>query len=574
MPCKKVIKRVFLALGFFLLINVKSFALTPLSNTTQTINPKADFAKLCKVWGLLKYHHPEVIKGKFNWDAELVKILPAYSTASSKTLQNVVLLNWIKGLGNVPATTAVPDSILSKARMKPDLAWIKNSGFSPALVELLTQISNYHVKEKQEYVDVRGEEGVYLFAFTKEDAYKTMEYPTLPYRLLAVYRFWNMIEYWSPYKDLIKKGWQNQLPSFIADAVNAQNEAMYIKAIQKMVGAIQDSHGVVIAKQAETIKGLWKMPFSIKFIEGKAVINTINPKYLSGVKLQEGALLNAVDGKAITKIFEENKAFVAASNEAIVEREIAKLLTRVQDSTTLISVTDLDGKIVEHTIKNRRYNAIAEQTIYEFPYQKDSAYFVLPSGVLYLNAGAVKASHVEGIKTLLKQGKVKGLVLDARQYPRSGSGNLVAILEQSLLPNKVDFAKFASVVLGYPGYFAFATPMSIGKKNPDHFKGKVAILVNEQTQSAAEFIAMAYQSVPNAIVVGSTTAGADGNVTTTFALPGGIFTTFTGLGVFYPDGRQTQQIGIVPTIKVKPTIDGFRKHKDEALERAVLALIN
>lgn len=573
MPYKKVIKTVLVALGFFLLINVNSFGVTPLSDTTKAINPKADFAKLCKVWGLLKYHHPEVIKGKFNWDEELVKILPAYSTAPSKTLQNVVLLNWIKGLGNVPVTTAVPDSILSKSRMKPDLAWIKNSGFSPALVSLLTQISNYHVKEKQEYIDVKGEEGVNFFAFTKEDAYKAMEYPTLPYRLLAVYRFWNMIEYWSPYKDLIKKGWQNQLPSFTADAVSAQNEAMYIKAIQKMIGTIQDSHAVVIAKQAENIKGLWRMPFTVKLIEGKAVINTINTKYLNGVKLQEGALLNTVNGKAVTKIFDENKAFVSASNEAIVDREIAKLLTRNKDSTALISVTDLDGKIVKHTIKNIKYNAIAEQTVYEFPYQKDSAYFVLPSGILYLNTGAVKASHVEAIKRLLKLEKVKGLILDARLYPRGGSGNLVAILEQSLLPHKVDFAKFASVVLGYPGYFAFAAPMSIGKDNPDHFKGKVAVLVNEQTQSAAEFIAMAYQAVPNAIVVGSTTAGADGNVVTTFALPGGIYTTFTGLGVFYPDGRQTQQTGIVPTIKVKPTIEGFRKHKDEALDRAVLELI-
>ena len=43
----------------------------------------------------------------------------------------------------------------------------------------------------------------------------------------------------------------------------------------------------------------------------------------------------------------------------------------------------------------------------------------------------------------------------------------------------------------------------------------------------------------------------------------------TGLGVYYPDGRQTQRIGIVPDIEVKPTIAGIRQKKDELLERAI-----
>ena len=119
-----------------------------------------------------------------------------------------------------------------------------------------------------------------------------------------------------------------------------------------------------------------------------------------------------------------------------------------------------------------------------------------------------------------------------------------------------------------PGYLTMVVGEKVGKKNNDYYKGKVIILVNEHTQSAAEYQAMAFKAAPGAKVIGSTTAGADGNVSSIF-LPGGIQTGISGLGVYYPDGRETQRIGIVPDIEVKPTIKGIKLKKDEVLEKAI-----
>jgi C-terminal processing protease CtpA/Prc len=83
---------------------------------------------------------------------------------------------------------------------------------------------------------------------------------------------------------------------------------------------------------------------------------------------------------------------------------------------------------------------------------------------------------------------------------------------------------------------------------------------------------MALRVAPNATVVGSTTAGADGNVSQ-FTLPGGINTMISGIGVYYPDGKETQQIGIIPDIMIKPTIKGIKQDRDELLEKAI-ELIN
>jgi hypothetical protein len=96
----------------------------------------------------------------------------------------------------------------------------------------------------------------------------------------------------------------------------------------------------------------------------------------------------------------------------------------------------------------------------------------------------------------------------------------------------------------------------------------VVILVDETTQSQAEYTTMAFRTAPGAIVIGSTTAGADGNVST-IPLPGGLSSLFSGLGTFYPDNRPTQRIGIIPDIVVQPTIAGIRAGRDELLEEAM-----
>ncbi len=79
---------------------------------------------------------------------------------------------------------------------------------------------------------------------------------------------------------------------------------------------------------------------------------------------------------------------------------------------------------------------------------------------------------------------------------------------------------------------------------------------------------MAFRAARGAIVVGSTTAGADGNVSP-FALPGGLSHHDQWYRRLLSRKAPTQRIGIVPNIEVKPTIAGIRAGRDEVLEEAV-----
>jgi C-terminal processing protease CtpA/Prc len=96
--------------------------------------------------------------------------------------------------------------------------------------------------------------------------------------------------------------------------------------------------------------------------------------------------------------------------------------------------------------------------------------------------------------------------------------------------------------------------------------------VDAVTQSSAEYHSMAFRAAPGAVVVGSTTAGADGNVSQ-IPLPGDLHTMISGIGVFYPDQRPTQRIGIVPDVIVEPTIADIRAGRDPVLEEALRLIL-
>jgi Peptidase family S41 len=162
----------------------------------------------------------------------------------------------------------------------------------------------------------------------------------------------------------------------------------------------------------------------------------------------------------------------------------------------------------------------------------------------------------------------KGFIIDIRNYP---SEFMVFSLGSLLVDSDTPFARFTECALSNPGAFYWTKPISLTPQKP-HYAGKVVILVDESSVSQAEYTAMAFRAAQGAIVVGSATAGADGNVSA-FALPGGLQSMFSGIGVFYPDKIPTPRIGIVPNVEVKPTIAGIRAGRDEISEEALRQIV-
>ena len=191
----------------------------------------------------------------------------------------------------------------------------------------------------------------------------------------------------------------------------------------------------------------------------------------------------------------------------------------------------------------------------------------LSNDVAYLKLSSIKIADVR--RYMDAAAGTKGLVIDIRNYP---SEFVVFALGQLLVDRPTPFAKFTRGDLSNPGAFHWdPQPTTLTPQAP-RYSGKVVILVDEVSVSQAEYTTMAFRTAPGAKVVGSTTAGADGNVSQ-IPLPGGLSSMISGIGVFYPDKKPTQRIGILADVEAHPTIAGIREGRDEVLEEAVRQIL-
>jgi C-terminal processing protease CtpA/Prc len=176
----------------------------------------------------------------------------------------------------------------------------------------------------------------------------------------------------------------------------------------------------------------------------------------------------------------------------------------------------------------------------------------------------LERKDVDSVMNILKA--MNAIIFDVRY---SASGTMYDV-SKYLKKEKTDFTRWFYPNLEYPGLITYADNLQCGPDsiNEEYYEGLVVILVGNYTQSHSEFTVMGLQTAPNSITIGSQTAGADGNVSTV-SLPGGIITYFSGAGLAYPDGTETQRKGLKIDIVVNQTINNIRKGRDEKLDTAL-----
>jgi C-terminal processing protease CtpA/Prc len=166
-------------------------------------------------------------------------------------------------------------------------------------------------------------------------------------------------------------------------------------------------------------------------------------------------------------------------------------------------------------------------------------------------------------KMMLSLKSTKAIIIDLRNYPNF----IPFLIARRLIQTQKSFVKFIEPDLSYYGKFKWRDGMIINPIKNDYYKGDVILLVNEETQSAAEFSTMLLQIGDNVITIGSQTAGADGNISKIEFL--GFKSFISGIGVYYPDNSETQRKGVKIDIEVNQTIKGIQEGRDEILEKAI-----
>jgi len=417
-------------------------------------------------------------------------------------------------------------------------------------------------KRGQDHYYISFEAGVGNPVFQNELPYDTGKFPDAGYRLLSLYRYWNIIQYYFPYKHLIEEDWKDVLAEFLQEFAGAKNDLEYKLAALQLISRVHDTHANIWGRDTtlRNYMGVRNVPVSLKFIDEKPVVTGIAEVTGEGFEaLQVGDIIVQVNSQPVTEIVKERLKYTAASNYPTQLRIISNSLLRTND-TILPVVFERNGRqerIMVHTYE-------AAKIHFGNPMQRpDSLFKMIRPDIAYVYPGSIKEEYLANIRRAGMN--AKGMIIDLRCYP---SEFIVFSLGNYLVKDPTPFVKFTNASPEMPGTFTYTEPLEVGIEGNLDFNGKVVILVNEMTQSQAEYTAMAFRAARGATVIGSTTAGADGNVSW-FNLPGGISTMISGIGVYYPDGKETQRIGIIPDIEVKPTVEGIRQGRDEVLERAL-----
>lgn len=541
--------------------SINDFADKPIS-----LDKEKSLVALGQLWGFLKYHHPEVAKGSYDWDMELMKRVPQVMEAESETEWKKILTNWIDSL---PTVNSNPDKKLPdwEIKLKPDYGELFNPEyFLPETIEKIAFILNNTMITDNYYVKVDALNG--KTTFTNEDSYKEILYPDLSYRLLALFKHWNTVNYFFPYRELCDQEWATVLPEMLPEFVYADNLEDYILACEKLTAKINDSHGYVRANNGvyALTKGILTVPFAVRFIENELVV-TLLAENASEVqeKIRVGDIITTINGESIKNIVKKMTPYIAASNQAALYRNIAANILRGNTTTVDISVKR-DAQSFDLTIPRYSHNQIKIPD-YSNPQPDSEGYRILDNNIGYVLPSSCRIEdRLAGIEKVLND--TRGLIIDYRCYPSDDIA--LQFLDHLDHADKM-FLRATSTDVSFPGYFYITNPNNLPntkRGHKDYYQNKVVVIVNEYTQSAAEDSVLGFQMTDNTTVIGSTTAGADGRITN-FYLPGNITITMTGRGAYYPDGGNLQRNGVKIDEVVKPTISGIREGRDEVLERAI-----
>jgi C-terminal processing protease CtpA/Prc len=525
-----------------------------------------NLATLGKVWGFLKYHHPAITSGQRQWDYELFRVLPQVLAAPDRKNANAALHKWIAGLGAVSDCTKCASLTGTDLYMKPEQDWISNEKLLGAeLSRDLQHIDrNRSSEDRQFYVSLAP--GVLNPVFDHEPGYAEIKIPDAGFQILAVFRFWNIIRYWYPYRDIVGENWDDVLAEFLPRVALAKTADGYELELMAFIGQVHDTHANLWSSlQVRPPAGSCQIPVSVRFVEDSAVVSGY-PQAEAGpaTGLKIGDVILDLDGTSVGALVDRWRPYYADSNDAARLRDIARSLThgacgpstlQIKRESQALSITA--SRVPSSTLDQRAGSThdLAGDTFRKL--SKDVAYLKL-SSVKIADAG----HYIESADG------TKGLVVDIRNYP---SEFVVFALGSLLVEKPTEFVRFTVGDVANPGAFHWGPSETLAPAQP-HYKGKVVILVDEVSLSQAEYTTMALRSAPGAMVIGSTTAGADGNVSP-IPLPGGLRAMISGIGVFYPDKKPTQRIGIIPDVVVRPTVAGIRAGRDEVLEEALRQIL-
>jgi hypothetical protein len=496
-------------------------------------------------WGCLKFCRKSDL---FSKRKVLLDRLEKVSSSSSPEMINAVFQEMLDIAGTYSYKSASDwnDSL----NMNVSLCWLDHSFLDIEIRNELRKIASLQVKYPSHY-GMGTDPASRRFMPQNEEIYtiNANVYMPFEYRLLALFRYWNIIYYFFPHKYLMDQSWDITLNEFIFPFIESTDKQSYQITFLKLFASLNDGHAYSNLSTLYSHESIGL----VEKIEGKTIVR------IDGGGLYKGDIINRIGKRDINHIRDSLSVLIPASTKGNKEHRINCYVAEMiffneTDVTVSRDGQELDVHILPIVFKKQHSNS----------------YERLSGDIGYVNLSALITEEMDNMFQSFSD--AKGIIFDLRKM---GSYNYDVSLYECHLSDQATILPSTIVWdLERPGaYYWIESRQTIRSDNKQcpPFNGRLIYLVDENTQSFTETQAWVARVNYEATLIGRTTSGAWGQVVW-IPLPGGINVAFSGVGLFSLDGTELQRKGLIPDIEVYPTMDDVMAGRDEVLEAAIAYL--
>lgn len=514
---------------------------------------------LCKIWGVLKYHYENTDGYVPPIDSLLLYYIDK-STSDKLAFQSDIC-DLISKVQTTELTGKNPYPNIN------DYHLINNDWMND-IICLNSEISS---KLKSIFDHRRGLKNHFIFnksvvgniRLMNEIAYNEKELPDKNIRLLGLFRFWNIINYFYVSKNLMDDNWDKILYESIPLFINAKTTRQYHLAIYWMISKLKDTHASYPHSIDPVTTGGFRPNFRMLLIDSMFVIHKIRDSNRNDNKFQIGDILLEIDGQDIYSLYDSLQQYTCGGNYWSNQSFVCNAVLSRFDTISSVKLIR-DNDTIEAVSKNYlAYDLFQAQRKQERLEEDSVLYKWINDSIAYMDLTSATEKNFKRNYDVVKSANV--IILDLRCYP---DVDLILPLTNTFVPPNSFFAYSTYPDTRFPGMVRFLKSSSnkIGSKN--YYKGEIIVLVDEWTQSYSEYITMALQRNARTVTIGRYSSGADGNYSL-FNFPGNVKTIFTGIGIYYPDFTPTQRRGVKIDYIVEPNIEDIKNKRDAVYEKAI-----
>jgi hypothetical protein len=404
--------------------------------------------------------------------------------------------------------------------------------------------------------------------------YDSDPYPFMGARLLAAARLWSAIRVRHVHRDLYDDDMDALLERTIPKLEAARVATEYAAALMPMVSALDDTPSNLQGRSADSVRGTASVPFRMRWIEDRAIItDVLRDSVTKALGIDIGMEVTAADGFPMPAWIIDHRTAVSAPNSWSRMRLLMPQVALGPSGGALFKLRDLMNRERQLNVP-RSAVYVAPLVLAERPLL--SAVRTLSDDIVYVDVERLSVDSAAAI--LSRSRSARGWILDLRGTlgARQADAILAAVRSVPEAITAREVRRYESEPCATPTLREARALCAVTRETRSrvsrgdtagHYAGRIVALIDERTGGDMERLALALDAVARVTFIGSSSAGAPGEVMNV-ELPGLLTVALPIVELRRSDDAQLQRVGITPSMEVRLTVRGVRSGFDDVIERA------